>query len=328
MMATGGGTNHLRRAVYGMPDVGQGVDHPNGSRFAFLDPNDPTAPGVLSVPLLPQWIGVELFFKFTSFNTSNGQIQNLADVTAYSYTPTGTPAGVNPTGIPGQLFLINGQGAPGSGGPVVPTATVALAPSGPGNFTVAHGLSAAPKIVLIQMTSGGAIWLQPAGFDGTNIYATASAAGVTGVAICFSVAADVSTPISTSHPGNFNFAHGLGATPALALNQLTSGGAIWFQVPGWDATDIYLDASAAGVTGTSYAWESVPSTNFASVALAPGASGNFSVPHGLGKVPSAAYVRMKSGGAIWLQSPTSYDATNVYLVASASGVLGVVEVWG
>jgi hypothetical protein len=63
---------------------------------------------------------------------------------------------------------------------------VALAPSAPGDFTVVHGLAGAPAAVVIQMTSGGQIWLQsPTGYDGTNIYAIASDAGVTATAFCF-----------------------------------------------------------------------------------------------------------------------------------------------
>jgi hypothetical protein len=63
---------------------------------------------------------------------------------------------------------------------------VALAPSATGNFTVAHGLSAAPSAVLIVMTCGGSIWLQtPTGFDATNLYLVASDADLTGNAILF-----------------------------------------------------------------------------------------------------------------------------------------------
>lgn len=59
---------------------------------------------------------------------------------------------------------------------------IALSPSSPGNFTIAHGLGAAPRLVLIQMTSGGAIWFQSTRYDATNIYLVASDAGVTGFA--------------------------------------------------------------------------------------------------------------------------------------------------
>jgi hypothetical protein len=36
---------------------------------------------------------------------------------------------------------------------------------------------------------------------------------------------------------------------------------------------------------------------------------------------------MTSGGAIWFQTPTMWDATNLYLVASAAGATAKVAVW-
>jgi hypothetical protein len=36
---------------------------------------------------------------------------------------------------------------------------------------------------------------------------------------------------------------------------------------------------------------------------------------------------MTSGGAIWFQTPTSYDGVNLYLVASDAGLTGKVLVW-
>jgi hypothetical protein len=62
---------------------------------------------------------------------------------------------------------------------------VAIAPSSPGDFTVAHGLGAAPTTVLIAMTSGGQVWFQTTRFDATNLYLVASDAGLTGFAVCF-----------------------------------------------------------------------------------------------------------------------------------------------
>jgi hypothetical protein len=68
----------------------------------------------------------------------------------------------------------------------LPLTLVALAPSAPGSFTVAHGLNATPTAVLVSMTSGGQIWLQnPTGYDATNLHLVASDGGVTGNAICF-----------------------------------------------------------------------------------------------------------------------------------------------
>jgi hypothetical protein len=63
---------------------------------------------------------------------------------------------------------------------------VAVAPASGGNFTVAHGLSATPSAAAVMMTSDGGIWFQlPTLFDATNLYLTASDAGITGSAICF-----------------------------------------------------------------------------------------------------------------------------------------------
>jgi hypothetical protein len=64
------------------------------------------------------------------------------------------------------------------------TLTIALEPSVPGNFTVAHGQTSTPALVLIQMTSGGLIWFQTPTHDETNIYLVA-ADGCTGNAIVF-----------------------------------------------------------------------------------------------------------------------------------------------
>jgi len=66
---------------------------------------------------------------------------------------------------------------------------------------------------------------------------------------------------------------------------------------------------------------------FGSVGLAPSAPGNGSVPHLLGRAPICAIIQMTSGGAIWFQTPNSYDGTNLYFVASDAGVTGRVIVW-
>jgi hypothetical protein len=58
---------------------------------------------------------------------------------------------------------------------------VSLSPGSAGNFTVPHWLGRTPLAAVIQMTSAGAIWFQHGTlYDNTNLYLTASAAGVTG----------------------------------------------------------------------------------------------------------------------------------------------------
>ncbi len=63
------------------------------------------------------------------------------------------------------------------------------------------------------------------------------------------------------------------------------------------------------------------------VPLAPTAAGNFTVPHWLGRAPLGVVIQMTSSGSIWFQATTAYDATNLYLVASAGGITGQAQVW-
>lgn len=55
--------------------------------------------------------------------------------------------------------------------------------------------------------------------------------------------------------------------------------------------------------------------------------GNFTVAHRLGRKPVGALIRMTSAGAVWWQSPTDTDTTNLYLVASDTGVTAKVMLW-
>jgi len=66
---------------------------------------------------------------------------------------------------------------------------------------------------------------------------------------------------------------------------------------------------------------------FGSVSVAPTGSGNFTVPHLLGRKPVGAVIQMTSSGSIWFQPPTPWDATNLYLTASGVGTAALVEVW-
>lgn len=61
------------------------------------------------------------------------------------------------------------------------------------------------------------------------------------------------------------------------------------------------------------------------IALAPGAAGNFTVQHFLGRAPAGASLMLTSSVAIWFQ-PALYDATNLYL-ESAGASTGVAVVW-
>jgi hypothetical protein len=61
--------------------------------------------------------------------------------------------------------------------------------------------------------------------------------------------------VAASAPGNWTVAHMLGRAPVCAIIQMTSGGAIWFQMPtSYDGVNLYLVASDAGVTGKVIVW--------------------------------------------------------------------------
>lgn len=133
----------------------------------------------------------------------------------------------------------------------------------------------------------------------------------------------VEIEITAAAPGAFTVAHGLGAEPALVLLQMTSDGEIWFQVARYDANNLYLEASAAGVTCIAVA---MLTSDAIAVPLAPSAGGNFTVAHGLSSTPALVEVQMTSDGEIWCQA-TPADGVNVNLVASAGGIIGYAIVW-
>jgi len=52
-------------------------------------------------------------------------------------------------------------------------------------------------------------------------------------------------------------------------------------------------------------------------------AGNFTLPHGLGVVPRSVQIAMTSAGLVWQQPSPRFDALNLYLTASASGLTGI-----
>lgn len=250
--------------------------------------------------------------------------------TAYPKTATSSLRGV--VRPDGTTITIDGEGtisaiSTPSLFPSFSLIEVSLSPSVAGNFTVAHGLSVTPSGALIQMTSGGQIWFQSVSLDSANLYLVASDAGVTGMAVVFYAMASTLTiaqvALAPSAPGNFTVAHGLGITPTNAAIQMTSGGQIWFQTPTrFDLTNFYLVASDVGVTAKAIAFYAFATLTVTQIALAPSAPGSFTVAHGLGVTPMSAVIQMTSGGQVWLQAPTRFDATNIYLVASDAAITG------
>jgi hypothetical protein len=66
------------------------------------------------------------------------------------------------------------------------------------------------------------------------------------------------------------------------------------------------------------------------LAFAPADAGEFTIAHGLDHTPSLALVQMTSDGSCWLEDTEvhpRYDNTYIYLVASAGGITGYVQIW-
>lgn len=120
-----------------------------------------------------------------------------------------------------------------------------------------------------------------------------------------------------------------GAAAANATNYLFYNGTTGFYYNQTGNASAEGDAFIGTVTtGSTAVTAVVPASKiFGQVTLQPGAAGNFTVAHGLGRVPVAAQIRMTSSGAIWWQSPTDMDSTYLYLVASDAGVTGKIMVW-
>jgi hypothetical protein len=115
--------------------------------------------------------------------------------------------------------------------------------------------------------------------------------------------------------------------PASATSYLfyTSGSGFY-----WSSSAVGTNASDAligqVVTSSSAVTAFTQATKImGQVALAPGASGNFTVQHFLGRKPAGAVIQLTSTTLIVFQS-TMYDATNLYLNAAGAST-GSVLLW-
>ncbi len=90
---------YLRRGLYGTPIAAHG----SGMQFGRLGPNDPA---LFRYAYPASFIGQTIYLKLPSFNIFGQQLQNLAEVSAYSITLTG--AGTNPLSNPLLVALAAG----------------------------------------------------------------------------------------------------------------------------------------------------------------------------------------------------------------------------
>lgn len=68
--------------------------HASGSDFARLDD------AIFKYPIPTAYIGETLYIKFQSYNLFGAGVQNLADCTTYTFTPTGASYGTGTGGVP------------------------------------------------------------------------------------------------------------------------------------------------------------------------------------------------------------------------------------
>lgn len=141
---------------------------------------------------------------------------------------------------------------------------------------------------------------------------------------------DVTAPA----PGNFSVAHGLGTVPFLIEIIPIAGtvpGSVWGQAGFADDTNVNLVGSDTGVKAkilvyTVAAEGLAVQTPAATLLVNSPGFGNFSVPHGIGAVPSMIEILPTSLGAIEGQDPL-FDGTDLFLWASAPGETAVIKVY-
>jgi hypothetical protein len=61
--------------------------------------------------------------------------------------------------------------------------------------------------------------------------------------------ASVTIPFTTTAPGPFTLVTDLGYIPTTVIFEFVTGGTVWFQTQRFDADNLYLEASDAGVSG-------------------------------------------------------------------------------
>ena len=75
-------------------------------------------------------------------------------------------------------------------------------------------------------------------------------AGLLGASASALQPATATLNVTSPAPGNFSWPHGLGMAPQSITILMTSAGSIWAQSPAFDATNVYLSASAPNLSAT------------------------------------------------------------------------------
>lgn len=289
LQATGVG-NKLRRAVFGTwaSSVLQntGASHPGGSRFLFLDPS---SVGIMKVNTPASWYGKTIFFKFVQFNVYNNGQSTLAAAVAYSYTF----GNGNNTG---------GGGTGGSGGSGNSTYTI--------NPTNPLSQTSTTNIHMVNVTAT----FSPSGLQ--TFY----------VARNFTISAPGSPTTYYVTIFDPNFTGDTGNTATLtAFCTTTQAGSHVGQAGYISMGSIVVTPSGSSAGGQGGG--SNPSGSITiQIPIPSTTSGDFSIAHGLGKVPADVDIKIQSDGLIRFQPGTMWDANNVYLNASDNGLTGTLVI--
>ena len=160
--------SYLRRGVYGSP-IGA---HSSGAGFARFGPSDPS---LFRYRYPASFIGQTIFVKLPAFNIFGQALQDLAGLTATSYTLTGGGAVNAPASVSGSL-----SGAPGASQVVERYifATPTMFPAGLGGSYGAAGTAATATATFTIAKNGGAVGTMAFAAGATSAsFAMASATG-------------------------------------------------------------------------------------------------------------------------------------------------------
>ncbi len=192
------------------------------------------------------------------------------------------------------------------------------------NWSVIDSLLQDSADVQASVTAAGTVeaWLQDRGLSGvvSGLALATSATLIPGISSGILYAQGKRIALTSPAPG---------AAPANSTSYLwyNAASGFYYNLTGTPAIsgDAYLGAVTADATHVTAVTSATKI--YGQVSAAPSSPGNFTLPHLLGRVPAGAHIRMTSSGAIWFQSPTDMDGTNLYLVASDAGVTAKVQIW-
>ncbi len=246
------GQEPVGAVTVGSAAVGGGTAQGNNGGRLYDNQQGPEGGGYASSFTAP---ANEFIYSYNAttglFTAQQPNFTNIAGVATPAQLPEATSATFGIVKPDNSTITISGGVISAVGGGGLSVAKFTLTPAGPGAFTVAHGLAVVPTAVMLQPTSGIALWLNNVTpWDATNFYYDASFGG-TGLAFVYYTGGvgglvDSNVSITATGPGTFQVPHHLGVTPTAVTIQMTSATAIWLTGVFYDATYIYLEAASAG----------------------------------------------------------------------------------